>query len=141
MTTTSQFADMTSSSVFFWRCFVSFVKFSYCSWFMSSFMFQVLCQYHQWFWSYNNVLLQGLTKNSEIEIPLSEFCQISGDWGESGITNLARVFLMKCYWMLQNAKVTAFFVSKLLSENEIPPRLGLKLGNIRKISKLHRMIA
>ena len=75
-----------------------------------------------------------MTKNSEIEIPLSEFCKISGDWGDSGIPNLARVFLMKCYWMLQNAKVTAFTVSKLLSKNEIPPRLGLNLGSweIRK---------
>ena len=36
--------------------------------------------------------------------------------------------------MLQNAKVTAFTVSKLLSESEIPPRLGLNLGSweIRK---------
>ena len=31
MTMTSQFSDMTSSSNFFWRCFVSFVKFSYSS--------------------------------------------------------------------------------------------------------------
>ena len=31
MTMTSQFANMTSSSIFFWRCFVSLVKFSYWS--------------------------------------------------------------------------------------------------------------
>ena len=31
MTMTSQFSDMTSSSIFFWRCFVSLVRFSYWS--------------------------------------------------------------------------------------------------------------
>ena len=77
------------------------------------------------------------------EIPSSEFCQISGDWGESGIPYLAWMFLIKCYWMLQNASVTAFFVSKLLMENQdgrgnYPPhtRLGLSLllGLLRLIS-------
>ena len=46
----------------------------------------------------------------------SEFCQISGDWdklGKLGISNLARMFLIKCYWMLQNAKVAAFTISEL----------------------------
>ena len=43
----------------------------------------------------------------KLEIPLSEFCPISGDWGKLGIPNLARTFLIKCYWMLQNARVTA----------------------------------
>ena len=31
------------------------------------------------------------------EIPLSEFCPISSDWGKLGMSNLARMFLMKCY--------------------------------------------
>ena len=48
------------------------------------------------------------------EIPLSEFYPISGDWDELGIPSLARMFLMKCYLMLQIAKVTAFTVSELL---------------------------
>ena len=52
------------------------------------------------------------------EIPPSEFCPISGDWGELGIPNLARMSLIKCYWMLQNARVTAFTVSELLWENQ-----------------------
>ena len=47
------------------------------------------------------------------EIPSSEFCPISGDWSKLGISNLARMFLRKCYWMLQNAKVTAFTVFEL----------------------------
>ena len=48
------------------------------------------------------------------EIPPSEFCPISGDWSKSGILNLTRMSLMKCYRMLQNARVTAFTVSELL---------------------------
>ena len=42
--------------------------------------------------------------------------------------------LVKCYWMLQNARVTAFTVSELLRENHqgagitLPPRLGLNIS-------------
>ena len=69
------------------------------------------------------------------EIPPSEFCPISGDWGELWILNLARMSLIECYWMLQNSRVTAFTVFELLRENQLrggglnyppsPPRLGL----------------
>ena len=66
------------------------------------------------------------------EIPPSEFCQIPGDWDELEIPNSAGMSIMKCYWMLQNARVTAFTVSELLRENQQgvrginpPPRLGL----------------
>ena len=47
------------------------------------------------------------------EIPLSEFCPISGDWDELGIPNLVQMSLPKSYWMLQNARVTAFTFSEL----------------------------
>ena len=47
-------------------------------------------------------------------MPQSEFYPISGDLGELGIRNLARMFLTECYWMLQNARVTTFTVSELL---------------------------
>ena len=53
------------------------------------------------------------------EIPPSEFCPISWDWGKLWITNLAQMSLMKSYSMLQNSKVTAFTVSKLLRENQL----------------------
>ena len=61
------------------------------------------------------------------EIPLSEFCPISGDWDELWIPNLARMSLIECYWMLQNSRVTAFTVFELLRENQLggkitPPR-------------------
>ena len=44
----------------------------------------------------------------------SEVCPISGDWGELGIPNLPRMFLMKCHWMLQNARFTAYTASEFL---------------------------
>ena len=53
----------------------------------------------------------------KLEIHPSEFCLISGDWGELGIPNLARTSLIKCYWMLQNARVTWLRMSKLNNLN------------------------
>ena len=50
------------------------------------------------------------------EIPTSEFCPISEDWGKLGILNLALMFLIKFYWLLQSARVTAFTASELLKE-------------------------
>ena len=65
----------------------------------------------------------------KLKIPPSEFCPISGDWGMLEIPNLVGMFLMKCYWMLQNARVTAFSISDLLRGNQQrgirSPRLGL----------------
>ena len=51
------------------------------------------------------------------EIHPSEFCPISKDWGKLWIPNLARMSLIECYWMLQNAMVTALTVFELLREN------------------------
>ena len=42
------------------------------------------------------------------EIPSPEFFPTSGDWSELEIPNLARIFRTTCYWMMQNATVTAF---------------------------------
>ena len=44
------------------------------------------------------------------ETPLFEFCLISGDWGKLGTPNLAGMSLTKCYWMLQNTRVTTFII-------------------------------
>ena len=72
------------------------------------------------------------------EIPPSEFCPISGDWGELWIPNLAWMSLIECYWMLQNSRVTAFTDFELLRANQLgemvklppasptPTRLGLR---------------
>ena len=55
------------------------------------------------------------------EIPLSEFCPISGDWGELWIPNLTWLSLIEeCNWMLQNSRVTAFTVFELLREIPSP---------------------
>ena len=54
----------------------------------------------------------------KLEIPLSEFCVISGDWGELGIPDLVEMYLIKCYWMLQNTRATTFTVSELLRESQ-----------------------
>ena len=44
----------------------------------------------------------------------SEFCPIFGGWGKLGKPGFARISLIKCYWMLENAGVTAFTVSELM---------------------------
>ena len=66
------------------------------------------------------------------EIPPSDFCSISGDWGELWVPNLARMSLIECYWMLQNSRVTAFTVLELLRENHlggkiIPPPTQIRV--------------
>ena len=62
--------------------------------------------------------ITDLPKIWKSEIPLSEFCPISGDCGELGIPNFGRIFLMTSYRMLQNYRVTAFTVSELIRENK-----------------------
>ena len=61
---------------------------------------------------------KGLTRNPEIGNTPSEFYPISRHWGELGIPDLAQTSLIKCYWMLRNARVTALTVSELLVENQ-----------------------
>ena len=54
----------------------------------------------------------------KLEVSPHEFWLISGDWGKLKIPNLAWMFLMKCYWMLQNTRAITFIVSELLKENQ-----------------------
>ena len=61
-------------------------------------------------------IYNGLIGN--LEIPLSEFFPISKDWRKLGILNLARIFLMKCYWMLEKHRVTAFTICELSRKNQ-----------------------
>ena len=51
------------------------------------------------------------------KISPSEFYPISGDWGKLGIPNFVLMLLIKCYWVLQNTRVTAFTISELLESN------------------------
>ena len=118
MTMTSQFADMTS-------CLGTGLSFMS----ISSLVLEL--------WKFSFIMDWPEIRKSEI--PLSKFRPISGDWGELGIPNLARICLMKYYWMLQNAKVTSFTVSVLLRENQQggkttpPPRLGLTRVFLRSL--------
>ena len=69
---------------------------------------------------------KGLTRNLEIgNTPVWVLPNIWRHWGKLGIPNLAQVSLMKCYGILQNARVTAFIVSELLGKTnrgaKIPP--------------------
>ena len=81
---TSQFADVTSSSTFL-RYFVFLVKFSY----WPKFHVNIIA---------GSVVLKvffykGLTRNPEIGNTSALVFQISVDWGELGIPNLAQMFL------------------------------------------------
>ena len=83
---------------FFWRSFVS----------ISSLVLEL--------WQFS--FIRDWPEIWKSEIPPSELCPISGDWGKLGIPNIAQISLMNCYWVLQNARVTAFTVSELLRENQ-----------------------
>ena len=93
MAITSQFSDMTSSLIFFWRCFVSLVKFSYWS------------KFHVNIINGSGIMTISFIRDwpeiRKSEIPPSEFCPISRDWGKLWIPNLVRMSLIECYWMLQ----------------------------------------
>ena len=118
---TSYLSDMTSSPIFFWRCCISLVNFSYWSKFHVNIIpvfFRVMIIF----------FYKGLTRNPEIRN--TPVCVLPNIWRlrELGIPNLVLLFLIKCYWMLQKARVIHFNVSELLRENQsytTPPRLRL----------------
>ena len=120
---TKQFANMTPSSNFFDAVLFPLPSLVNVSSFMSISSLVMTVFFYK-----------GLTRNLEIRIPPCEFYPISGDWGELGILNLARMSLMICYGMLQNVRVTIFTFSELLREKQqegrgnitsSQPRLGL----------------
>ena len=107
MTMTSQFSNMTSAS-FFWRCFVSLVKFSYWSKFHVNIITGsgvMTISFYKW-----------LTRNLEIRNAPVWVLRNIYSWGKLEIPNLAWTSLIKCYWMLQNARVATFTVSELFRE-------------------------
>ena len=59
----------------------------------------------------------------KLETPPSDFCPISADWDKLGIPDMARMSLTKCYWMLQNSRVTTFTAFELPWEKQ----KGLKI--------------
>ena len=96
---------------FFWCCLVSFAKFSYWS------------KFHVNIITGSGIMtiffIRDWPEIRKSEIPPSEFFPISRDWDELWIPNLPRMFLIECYLMLQNSRVTAFFVFELLRENQL----------------------
>ena len=113
---TSQLPKMTSSLDFFSRCRVPLVKFSWWS------------KFHIVIITNSGVMTifvyKGLTRNPEIRNTQSEFCPIFGDWGKLERLNLAQKSRIKCFWMNQNPRVTAFTISELLRENHKAGRGG-----------------
>ena len=126
ITMTSQFLDMTSSSNF-----LTFFLFLLSS-LDTSPSFMLISSLVPELWQFS--FIRDWPEIWKLEIPLSEFYPISGDRGKLKIPNLARMSLTKCYWMLQNCRVTAFTVSELLRENQqggdkiTSPTLGLGWG-------------
>ena len=74
------------------------------------------------------------------EIPPSEFCPIYGDWGKLEIANLARMWLIKSYWMLRNTRVIAFTFSELLKENQQGVKLRTSPPSPPPLSYTHSQI-
>ena len=69
------------------------------------------------FMSISWLVLKNWPEIRKLEISPSMFCPIPGDWRKLWIPNLAQMSLMKCYWLIQNAKVKTLTVSELLREN------------------------
>ena len=129
---TSRFSDMTSSSNFFDS--VLFLLSSLVT--GPGFMSNSWLVLELWQLSF----IKDWPEIRKSEIPPSEFRPISRDWVKLGTPNLARMFLIKCYWMLQNARITAIIVTELLRENQqgdkiTPPTQITKLGRLIDISK------
>ena len=125
MTMTSQFSDMTSTSNFF--DVVLFLLSSLVT--GPSFMSISSLVLELWQFSF----ISDWPEIRKSEIPPSEFCPISGDWGKLWIPNLARMSPIKYYWMLQNSRVTALIVFELLRENQ--------LGGGVKLSPQHTQVS
>ena len=111
MTMTSQFTDMTSTSTFF-----DFVLFLLSS-LVTGPRFMSISSLVLELWQFS--FIRDWPEIRKLEIPPSEFCTISGDWGTLWIPNLARMSLIECHWMLQNFRVTVFTAFEVLRENQL----------------------
>ena len=123
---TSEFTDRTLSSDFFdvAMFFLSILVTD------PSFMSISLLVLELWQFSF----IRDWPKTRKSEIPPSDFYPIPGDWGKLEMLHLARMSLIKTYWMLQNARVTACIIPELLRENQEeeevkipPPTLSYKV--------------
>ena len=107
MAMTSQFSNMTPSSNFFGAIISCQVKL----------LVQLSCQYHHWFWSYDNSFYKRLTRN--LEIGNNPVWVLSNTWRLGRVRNTRfATSLTKCYWILKNVRVPTFTASELLRENQ-----------------------
>ena len=113
---TSQFADMALSPLF------DVVLFRLSAW-GTDLSFMSISSLIMELWQFSFERDWPEIRKSEKRPP--EFCPISGDWGKLEMPNLARMPLMKCYWMLQNYWV--------IKEKPIPEGAG---GGITPILQL-----
>ena len=74
---------------------------------------------------------KGWPKIRKLKMSLSEFRSVPGDCGEIGIPTLEWMSLMKCYRMLQNARVTAFTVFEVPFSRP-PPHPQIRVNKILK---------
>ena len=131
MAMTSQFGNMTSSSNLL-MLFVFLVKFRYWSKFHVNI---IVCSGVM-----TIIFCMGLSRIWKSEIPPSELCPISGDWGKLEISNLVRISLMKCYWKLPNSRVTTYIVSELLRENQQGRGSKIRVKIRIEAKKVHRVL-
>ena len=119
MTMKSQFVNIASSSIFFFVflffCLFDVAVFSLASLVTDLSIISISLPILE-LWQF--LLIKDWTEIRKLEIPLSEFYQISGGWQKSGIPNLVRLFLIKGYWMLRITIVIAVAISELLKENQ-----------------------
>ena len=125
MTMTSQFSDMTSTSIFFWRCFVSLVKFSYWSKFHVNIITGsgIMTIFFQ----------KGLTRNPEIRytplrvlLMIWRLGQVMDTKFGINVSNKMLLNAAKCqgysryrFWVIQGKPTGG-------GEVKLPQRLGLK---------------
>ena len=107
MTMASQFFDMTWSNFFDVVLFLSSLVTGPSFMSMSSLVLEL--------WKFP--FIRDWPETQKSETPPPEFFPISRNWGKFGLRNLVRTSLIKCYWMLQNARVTTFSVY-LLRNNQ-----------------------
>ena len=109
---TSQFSDMTSLSSSFDKRFLFLL-----SSLVTGPTFRSITSLVLELWQFS--FIRDRPEIRKLEIPRLKFCQISGDWDELGIPNSEGKLLIKFFWILQNARLRAFTVSKLLKENQL----------------------
>ena len=91
MTMTSKFSNMTSTSNFFE------VVLFFLSSLVTGLSFMSILSLVLELWQFS--FIRDWPEIRKSEIPPSEFCPISGDWGKLWIPNLARMSLIECYWI------------------------------------------